>query len=138
MAAMSATYAAAQAGITGSPSTQSQRLDAALLLEVVDQSGAVITNAKVTLTDHTKKTLYEGKTDSRGQVLIPHLAPGGYSVVVAAINFSTSRLEADVHALQTQEVTIKMQVSALMGDIIEITGPVPQEPIRFPDILLPE
>jgi hypothetical protein len=138
MATMSATFAAAQTGTGSPPSTQSQRSDATLLLEVADQTGAVIARAKVSLIDRGKRTLYEGVTDPKGQVLIPHLAPGTCSVVVAATNFSTRRLEADVRALQTQKVTVKMEVSAIMGDIIEITGTVPQEPVRIPDVRLPQ
>ncbi len=54
-AAMSATYVAAQTATGTSQSTPSKRSDAALSLEVIDQSGAVITNAKVSLISHKRR-----------------------------------------------------------------------------------
>lgn len=132
-AAMSATFAMAQTGATGSLSTQSQRLESSLLLEVTDQSGAVITHAKVSLTDRGKKTAYEGVTDSKGQLLVPHLALGTYSVFIAAANFSTTRLEVVVHAAQTQKVTAKMDVGVMTMGAPMVTGSLSEpDPIRIP------
>jgi hypothetical protein len=137
-AIMSTTFAAAQTATTTSQSTASKRSDAALLLEVTDQSGAVITNAKVSLTDREKKT-YEGVTDWKGQLLMPHLAPGTYSVFIAAANFSTNRLEVEVHAAETKKITAKMDVAAsTMGGVMVTGSLVEVEPIRLPPMYLPK
>jgi hypothetical protein len=67
------------------------------LLKVTDQTGAVIAKAKVSLLDSDKKSLYEGMTDPTGQLLIPHLGAGTYSVVIAASNFldQSARCKSD-------------------------------------------
>jgi hypothetical protein len=138
MAAMSATFAAAQTGTGSAPSTQSQRSDASLLVEVTDQSGAVITSAKVSLIDREKKTLYEGVPDPSGQALISHLAPGIYSVVVSAVSFSSNRLEVEVLAAQTQKVTAKMKISPEVNmGVVAVGPPVEAEPIRLSPMYLP-
>jgi hypothetical protein len=131
-AAMSPTFAMGQTGATSSPSTQSQRLESSLLLKVTDQTGAVISKAKVSLLDREKKSLYEGVTDPTGQVLISHLVPGAYSVIVTASGFTTYRLEAEVRASQTRKITMKIDVGATMGVIVVTGGPVETEPVRIP------
>jgi hypothetical protein len=138
MTAMSATFAAAQTGTGFAPSTQSQRSGTALLLEVTDQTGAVITRAKVSLIDRGKKILYEGVTDPKGQVLIPRLAPGTYAVVIAAVSFSINRLDVEVHGAQTQKVTAKMEISPEVTMGVVVSGsPFEAEPIRLPPVYLP-
>jgi hypothetical protein len=135
-AVMSATFAAAQTAVATSQSAPSKRSDAALSLEVIDQSGAVIANAKVSLISE-KKTFHEGKTDSKGEVLIPDLVPGTYSVVIAATNFSTYRAQVDVQSAQTMRVVAKLDLGVIMGDVVEVPGPVPNRPILedFPRLL---
>jgi hypothetical protein len=138
-ALMSATFAAAQMGTTSSPLTQSQRSASSLLLLVTDQTGAVIAKAKVSLFDREKKSLYEGTTDPTGQVLIPLLAPGAYSIVVASSNFLTNRLQVKVTSGQTQKLTAKMDVGAsTMGSLMVTGSPVEVEPIRLPPMYLPK
>lgn len=137
-ALMSATFAAAQTATATSQSTPSKRSDAALLFDVTDQSGAVITHAKIALTDREKKTTYEGVTDLKGELLIPHLAAGTYSVSIAAANFSTNRLEMEVHAAEIKKITAKMDVGAItMGGPMVTGSLVEVEPIRLPPMYLP-
>ena len=77
--------------------------------------------------------------DPTGQVLIPHLAAGAYSVVIAARNFLTNRLKVKVAAGQAQKLTTKMEVNEIptLGVVVVSGSTVEAEPVRLPPVSLP-
>jgi hypothetical protein len=100
----------------------SQAVNATLLGTVTDASGAVVANAKVTITEANTGVSHSGQTNSSGNYTFPDLPPGTYSVVVEAAGFkketqrnvavqvdTTTRTDAQ---LQPGSVTESIEVSA--------------------------
>lgn len=82
---------------------------------VQDPSGAVIPNAKVTLTDISKGYTYEGVTDGSGHYLFRSLPPTSYRLSVSASGFSTavlSEITLNVTQNVTQNVVMKVGAGA--------------------------
>src|SRR6266481_5311045 len=61
---------------------------------VTDESGAVIPNARVAVTNVETKVTREAQTNSEGQYRVPYLSPGRYEVTVESQGFSTVKIEA--------------------------------------------
>ena len=62
-------------------------MNATLLGTVTDVSGAVVPNAKVTITEINTNVIHSGQTNESGNYLFPNLPPGMYSVAVEAKGF---------------------------------------------------
>lgn len=69
--------------------------EASVAITVVDQSGAIIQNATVTLTsvDIPSKTIAPGKTNDKGVASITGLAPGRYTIQAEFPGFETHLLK---------------------------------------------
>lgn len=133
VAVINAGFAAAQTKSYSSRSDQAQHSDATVLLELMDPTGAVIANARVLLLDSRKKIVHEGRTSSKGQLLIPHLAAAPYSVLIVVPGFSTYRQEVYIHAAQTMKVVAKLNLAVLMGEVVQVEGSTPVfDPVRIP------
>src|SRR5262245_35970848 len=57
---------------------------------VTDEAGAVVLNAKVTVTANSTGQAKTVTTDSEGRYSVPFLQPGGYIVTVEALGFAKS------------------------------------------------
>jgi len=89
---------------------------------VTDPGGAVVANAKITITDLNKGTKFELVTDSAGNYNKGQLVPDAYTVTITAPGFSrvvSSRLEVRVDdaarfdaALKVGDVTTEVEVTA--------------------------
>jgi hypothetical protein len=76
-----------------------------ILGTVTDASGAVITNAKVSITNTGTATARDILTTAAGEYVAPNLEPGSYVVVVQASGFETAR-----HTAVTLEVAKDVRV----------------------------
>src|SRR5215472_17126807 len=65
----------------------SQTVNATLLGNVTDSSGAVVPDAKVTITEVNTGVIRTGQTNESGNYSFTNLAPGIYTVVVEAEGF---------------------------------------------------
>ena len=71
-------------------SASAQAVYGSIFGTVTDSSGAVVSNATVTVTDVTKGTTVTVQTDASGGYRVQHLIPDTYKVAVEATNFKTA------------------------------------------------
>ncbi len=128
----------------GSSPLFSQGSSARILGSVVDQSGAAVPNASVTIQDVDRGTARMLNTDSSGAYNAPNLLPGNYRVRVEFQGFSTIerqniKLEVgqDVRidiALQPGEqrqvVTVQAELPLIETNNAELGGTIPNQVIN--------
>src|SRR5579875_1354762 len=91
---------------------------------VRDQTGAVVPNAKVTITSEATQESHTVTTDAQGHYVVPDLLPGSYSMSAEAPGFkkfssshntlqanSTIAIDADLSVGQTTE-TVEVTATA--------------------------
>src|SRR5579871_5663183 len=86
---------------------------------VTDPSGAVIANAKVTLTDQEKGFTFDGKSDSAGRYLFRAVPPGIYRVVAEASGFSQqekNNIHVDVST--NPSVNLRMKIGSTTSVVV--------------------
>ncbi|MBV8857514.1 MAG: TonB-dependent receptor [Acidobacteria bacterium] len=89
---------------------------------VVDPSGAVVPNAKVTATNTQTNTPAETKTNDEGNFTFPQLQAAPYRLTVEATGFKTATLdEVRVGVQITRSVEIKLEVGGV-GDVVNVTA----------------
>ena len=102
-----------------------QAVNATLLGAVTDASGAVVPNAKVTITEVNTGISRSGQTNESGNYTFPDLPPGQYSVTVEAAGFKKeTRRDIALAVNSTQRVDIQLQPGEVT-ETIEITGAAP-------------
>ena len=102
-----------------------QAVNATLLGTVTDASGAVVPNAKVTITEVNTGVGRSGQTNESGNYTFPNLPPGQYSVTVEAAGFKKeTRRDIALAVNSTQRVDIQLQPGEVT-ETIEITGAAP-------------
>jgi len=123
----------AQAGATGT-----------ILGTVTDTSGAIVANAKVTVTDTETNVDFRTVTSSAGDFNAPSLNPGHYKVTVEATGFEkyitsgivlsvNQRLRADAQlkpGAVTETVEASAQAVALNTDSAELSNLVSQQQVE--------
>jgi hypothetical protein len=67
---------------------------------VTDATGAVVKDARVTITETSTNTINRTKTDSAGQYVVPFLQPGTYQIVVEMASFK-KMCEAELRSRPT-------------------------------------
>src|SRR5271166_566502 len=101
---------------------------------VVDQQGAGVAGAKVTVTSVTKGISQETTSNDSGNYTVTHLIPDNYSVNVEAAGFKTYDVASvPVSADSTVKVDAQMQVGAV-NQSIEVTGEIPQLKTESKDV----
>ena len=80
-----------------------------ILGTITDSSGAVLPNAKVTITNTATNVNYNTETSSTGDYTVPELRPGNYKVSATASGFQTSVTQNFVLAVD-QKVRIDMSL----------------------------
>jgi hypothetical protein len=102
-----------------------QAVNATLLGAVTDASGAVVPNAKVTITEVNTGISRSGQTNESGNYTFPDLPPGQYSVTVETAGFKKeTRRDIALQVNSTQRVDIQLQPGEVT-ETIEITGAAP-------------
>jgi hypothetical protein len=92
---------------------------------VTDESGAVIPNAKITVTNRDTGTGRELTTSAAGRYSVEALASGVYMVRVEATGFSTRERGATVEAGTSTRVDMLMKVGA-QGTVVTVGDVAPQ------------
>ncbi len=87
----------------------SQAVNATLLGTVTDTTGAVVPNAKLTITETRTAIIHTAKSNESGNWIVPDLPPGAYEVDVEATGFK-KELRKDLALLvnTTERVDIQL------------------------------
>jgi hypothetical protein len=86
---------------------------------VVDESGAVIPGASVTVRSSATGAIFSAVTDDRGEFSIPAMPNGVYSVSVALMGFKTAVLnEVAINAGVPAAVKVVLEVGALEESVV--------------------
>ncbi len=86
---------------------------------VMDQSGAKIVGALVTLRDRVGVINYQTRTDGEGQFKITDVAPDRYTITVEATGFAqSSEINVDVREGATETVAARLNVAAIADQVI--------------------
>jgi hypothetical protein len=103
----------------------SQSVNATLLGTVTDSTGAIVANAKVTITETNTNTVHSAVTNESGNYSFPDLPPGKYAVTVELTGFKReTRRDIDLLVDSTARVNVALQP----GDVnqtVEVTGAPP-------------
>jgi hypothetical protein len=111
--------------ITGISSLRAQQITGAVTGTVVDEQGAVVTNANIKATNVATGFSRTSKTDSAGTYNIQYLPVGGYSVTVEATGFKKFVQQNLVIGVdQTQPLNVTLAVGA-ENQTIEVTTAPP-------------
>lgn len=94
--------------------------------QVTDGTGAVVSNATVTVKDVDKGTSVEATSSAIGEYSVQHLIPDFYDISVTAPGFKGTetkgiRVSADTSA----KVDLKLQIGST-GETVTVTGEIPQ------------
>jgi hypothetical protein len=103
----------------------SQAVNATLLGTITDSSGAVVPNAKVTVTETTTGVSRSGQTNESGNYSFPDLAPGQYAVAVELQGFKKENRK-DISLLVNSSTRIDIQMTpGNVTETVEVTGAPP-------------
>jgi len=91
---------------------------------VMDQSGAVLPEVRVTLKSTEKGFTQTTKTSAQGVYQFSLLEPGTYSLTISAANFKSWSATTTVSVEQTALVNARLEVGAT-GTTVEVSGEAP-------------
>ena len=103
----------------------SQAVNATMLGTVTDSTGAVVPNAKVTITETRTDVVHPTQTNESGNWIIPNLPPGIYAASVEATGF---KKETRRDIALVVDTTTRVDIQLTPGNItetIEVTGAPP-------------
>src|SRR5579871_2478511 len=102
-----------------------QQTTATLLGTITDSTGAVVPNAKVTVTQDSTSLTRETVTGTQGDYRVPFLPPGTYTMKVEAKGFATVQQKGIVLEVG-REVTANQSLRAGgANEVVEVTGEPP-------------
>ncbi|HYW48483.1 MAG TPA: TonB-dependent receptor [Bryobacteraceae bacterium] len=103
----------------------SQAVNATLLGTVTDATGAVVPNAKVTLTEQNTGVSHTAQTNDSGNFTFPDLPPGRYTVSAESQGFK-KEVRKDVEVVVDSSVRIDLRLQpGNVSETIEVTGAAP-------------
>lgn len=103
------------------------QFQAAVQGTVTDSSGGAIVGAKVTLTDQATGVSRDANTGPNGFYSFPEVAPGAYTVTVAANGFKTSiNKDINVSAEQPRGFDVKLDVGQVSENVTVSATTVPE------------
>src|ERR1035438_5312322 len=94
----------------------SQAVNATLLGTVTDASGAVVPNAKVTITETQTAVAHAMQTNESGNWIVPNLPPGIYAASVEATGF---KKETRRDITLVVDTTTRVDIQMTPGNITE-------------------
>jgi Carboxypeptidase regulatory-like domain len=106
----------------GSSAVQMQSTQQGLTLQVRDASGALIPGTSVSLVNTNSGEHWDLVTGVNGELALLDLPPGSYDVVITHAGFS-SFVEKNLPVPGSAVITL--QIGALMGEVVVITGTEP-------------
>ncbi len=102
-----------------------QAVNATILGTVVDSSGAVVANAKVTATETTTNNSRNAQTNESGNFVFPDATPGRYSLTAEAAGFKREiRSNVDVVVNTSTRVDLRL-TPGNVSESIEVTDAPP-------------
>ena len=104
--------------------SQGQQKDSGIKLIVVDQHGAVIPKAEITVEGKSIKEPIAGVTGPSGEWSQPKLTAGRYKVIVKAQGFSTFNSVVDVRNGTLLALKVKLPIAAVNTVVDVIAGAV--------------
>jgi len=115
-------------GLAAAVPAAAQSVTGTLLGTVTDSTGAVVTGAKVTVTNEGTQLTRTLKTDANGEYTAPSLPTGIYTIVVEMEGFKTAALSGvEVGVDQRLKVDVPLEVGALTESVtIEASSPLIQ------------
>jgi len=103
----------------------SQAVNATLLGTVTDSTGAVVPNAKVTVTETQTGVAHTAQTNESGNWNVPNLPPGVYAVGVEATGFKKeARNGINLLVDTSTRIDVQLQPGAIT-ETVEVTGAPP-------------
>jgi hypothetical protein len=110
--------AAAILGFVLASPTTPQTISGDLVVNAYDSSGAVVTGAKLILTEVATGVKHESATDSLGSALLPQLKPGLYHLSVSSAGFQTKEVtDIRIQVGQRARVDVEMSVGQLTESV---------------------
>src|SRR5579883_2502171 len=102
-----------------------QAVNATLLGTITDASGAIVPNAKVTITEQQTGIGHNETTNASGFFTVPNLPPGIYSVSVEASGFK-KEVRRDVTLLVDTSTRVDVQLQpGSVSETVEVSGAPP-------------
>lgn len=102
--------------------TQASGSNAELRGQVVDQTGAVVPGAKVTLTDIGKGTSRTTTTDGEGNYTFLNLLPSAYELKVEAQGFQSSSTRVELTVGQQARIPVRLGAAELQAEVQIVAG----------------
>jgi Carboxypeptidase regulatory-like domain/TonB dependent receptor-like, beta-barrel len=91
---------------------------------VEDPSGALVSKAKLTLTNNGTQVTQETTSGDRGEYKFASLAPGSYTVTANAAGFATSEVKATLETSQTLNLPVTLALAGTT-QAVQVTGETP-------------
>jgi hypothetical protein len=91
---------------------------------ITDPTGAVISNATVTVTAAATGRVVTAKTDDSGEYNVNALPIGKYHVEVTQTGFKTAHADFSLDVSQVLEISLKLETGAATT-IVDVTGEIP-------------
>ena len=107
------------------PGARSQSVNGVIAGTIIDPSGAVVANAKLTITNTGTGITQSTTTGAAGEYRFALVPPGTYSIRIEASGFATEKAEGVVvQASQVVPFSLKLKVASAQ-QLIEVTGDNP-------------
>ena len=120
--------------LLGSQNMQAQVTSSSIMGTVTDQSGAVIPNAKVSVTDVDRGMTKTAVTSSTGAFRVDFLLTGNYRVTVSAPGFKTS-IQGGINLNAGVPASVNVQLSpGAVTEVVQVTSDVPLVETSNPEI----
>lgn len=97
--------------------TRTNVSSAGLSVEVIDPSGAILPNAEVTLSNPSRKTKIQGKTDKHGRLLLRAALSGHYLLTVSSPYFQPFSQTVELRPGEILSMTAKLDLG-FIGQIV--------------------
>ena len=91
---------------------------------VVDPSGAVVANARVTVKNLTNGSVRTVTTNDFGQFSVPQLELGSYQVMIDKAGFKAYTENANIRSGENTRLSAQMQLGA-SSETVEVSGAIP-------------
>ena len=107
------------------PGARSQSVNGVIAGTVIDPSGAVVANAKLTITNTGTGITQSTTTGAAGEYRFALVPPGTYSIRIEASGFAIEKADGVVvQASQVVPFSLKLKVASA-PQLIEVTGEIP-------------
>ncbi|MEO8735768.1 MAG: TonB-dependent receptor [Edaphobacter sp.] len=110
----------------GGTSLWGQAIYGSIYGQIVDNTGAAIPNATITVTDAVKGTTSQVTSSANGEYTVSHLIPDVYDISVTATGFrKLSNKGIHVSADTSPKVDLKLEIGSI-NETVEVTTEVPE------------